>query len=49
MPLNSSQIIVDNLVVLCNTDEIIYIISTLALNNQALGTWRGRVRWETEI
>lgn len=49
MPLYSSQIKADNLVVLCNMYEIIYIISTLTLNNQARGTWRGRVRWETEI
>lgn len=49
MPLYSSQIKADNLVVLCNMDEIIYIISTLTLNNQAPNTWRGRVKWETEI
>lgn len=49
MPLYLSQIKEDNLVVLCNMDEIIYIISTLNLNNQARVKWRGRVKWETEI
>jgi hypothetical protein len=38
MPLYSLQVKVDYLVILCNTDEIIYIISTLTLNNQENST-----------